>query len=301
MALLTYKKVGIKGMAACVPKNKIKNIEFAKEVGLNEISESIQATGIHERRFADSHTCASDLCYKAAKALMSDLKIKNDSIDMLIFASHTPDYREPSTSTILQDRLGLPKSTAAFDISVACSGYVYALSTAFSYASQNGIDRVILLVGDTLSKMVSLKDKATNLLFGDAGTATLIEKNGDYSNSFYSLNSDGSGCSTLIIPGGGFRKPSSIETIKEKKKYEDGSIRTEEQLQMDGMDVFNFAMREIPSDIKRITEYSKIPLKKVDFIIFHQANKFMTDFFAKKLNYPIEKVPYSLTKIWKYF
>ena len=295
MTLLSFQKAGIKGLAACVPKNVIRNYDLAKGIGIDDISESIKATGILERRFADNNTCASDLCYEAAEVLLSDMKIKRDSIDMVIFASHTPDYREPSTSTILQARLGLSKSTAAFDISVACSGYVYGLSTAFSYAAHKELDRVLLLVGDTLSKTISLKDKATNLLFGDAGTATLIEKNPDCKESFFSLNSDGSGFSTLIIPGGGFRTPSSHETIKEKK-YEDGSIRTDEQLRMDGVDVFNFAMREIPSDIKKIAEYSKIPLENVDFIIFHQANKFMTDFFAKKLKYPKEKVPYSIQR-----
>ena len=98
MTLLSFQKVGIKGLAACVPKNVIRNIDLAKEIGINDISESIQATGIHERRFADNKTCASDLCYEAAKVLLSDMKIKKDSIDMVIFASHTPDYKEPSTS-----------------------------------------------------------------------------------------------------------------------------------------------------------------------------------------------------------
>jgi len=235
------------------------------------------------------------LCFEAAEILLNDMRIDRNSIDLLIFVSQTPDYHQPATAPILQHRLGLSKLCGSFDINLACSGYVYGLSTAFSYVAQNGIDRVLLLVGETLSKIISKKDRATSLLFGDGGTATLIEKKEDNPASYFSLNSDGSGESVLKINGGGYRNQSSEETLK-IKNYEDGSKRSDEQLFMDGMEVFNFTMREVPKDIKHVLQYSNYILEDVNYIVFHQANKFMTDFFAKKLKYPIERIPYSLQK-----
>ena len=295
MAFLTFKNIGISGIAAVVPRNIIKNTDLTRIVTEQEVENSIKTTGIAERRFADKHICSSDLCYEAAVNLLDHMNIDRNSIDMLIFVSQTPDYRQPTTATILQHRLELPKSVGAFDMNLACSGYIYGLSTSFSYASQNGVNKVLLLVGETLSKIISLKDRATSLLFGDGGSATLIEKGEDFGESYFSLNSDGAGDWVLKIPAGGYRNPSSEESLKEKK-YEDGSIRTEEQLFMDGVEVFNFTMREIPKDIRKLLKYANHNFNEIDYIIFHQANKFITDFFAKKLKYPIERVPYSIQK-----
>ena len=124
---------------------------------------------------------------------------------------------------------------------------------------------------------------------------TLIGKSENALPSYFSLNSDGSGSEVLKISGGGYRNKSSVDTLK-LKEYEDGSIRSDEHLFMDGMEVFNFTMREVPKDIKNVIKFSNKSLDQIDYIFFHQANKFMTDFFAKKLKYPLDKVPYSLHK-----
>ncbi len=293
MSLLNFRGVGISAISACVPKHVIKNKNRSGLMTDKEVENAMKTTGIYERRFADDNTCASDLCYEAALRLMEDLGLKKNSVDLLIFLSQTPDYHQPATAPILQNRLGLPKTTAAFDINLACSGYVYGLSTAFSYATQEGINRVLLLVGETLSKILSMEDRATSLLFGDGGTATLIEKNEKFPASFFSLNSDGSGDWILKVPAGGYRSLSSEETVK-KKTFPDGSLRSDENLFMDGMEVFNFSMREVPDDIKKTLKYAEQDITEVDYLIFHQANKYMTDFLAKKLQFPREKVPYSL-------
>jgi 3-oxoacyl-[acyl-carrier-protein] synthase III len=295
MSIVTFKNVYIAGISAVVPKNIINNRHFSDIFTDKEIENAINTTGIAERRFADKDICSSDLCFEAAEILLNDMDIDRNSIDLLIFLSQTPDYHQPATAPMLQHRLGLSKSCGSFDINLACSGYIYGLSTAFSYATQNGIDRVLLLVGETLSKIISKSDRATSLLFGDGGTATLIEKSKTDSISYFSLNSDGSGESVLKINGGGYRNQSSSETIR-IKEFEDGSKRSDENIFMDGMEVFNFTMREIPKDIKHILKFSNTSLDDIDHIVFHQANKFMTDFFAKKLKYPIERVPYSLQR-----
>lgn len=295
MSIISFKKVEIKGVSAVVPKNVVDNRKFTDIFSIKELENAIRTTGISERRFASKDTCSSDLCYEAAKNLINDLNIDLGNIDLIIFLSQTPDYHQPATAPILQHKLGLKKECAAFDINLACSGYIYGLSTAFAYASQDGINNVLLLVGETLSKIISNKDKATSLLFGDGGTATLIGKAKEKDVSYFSLNSDGSGESVLKIKAGGYRYPSNSDTIV-NKIHKDGNVRNDEQLFMDGMEVFNFTMREVPKDIKHLLSYVDLKIEDVDYIFFHQANKFMTDFFAKKLNYPIEKVPYSIQK-----
>src|SRR5690606_5474973 len=137
-------------------------------------------------------------------------------IDVLIFVSQTPDYRMPATAVTLQHRLGLPSTCAAFDVNLGCSAFVYALTVAFGYASQPHIRKVLLLDGETRSRVYSAKDRATAYLFGDAGVAALIEKKENIGNSYFSLNSDGSRSDLIKADAGGYRLPSSIETLEER-------------------------------------------------------------------------------------
>jgi len=295
MSFVSFTGVGISGISAAIPHTIVQNSYFNTLFTKGEIDRIANMTGIRERRKAEDNLCSSDLCLVAAQKLMKDMKLTENQIDLLIFLSQTPDYRQPATAPILQNRLGLPKSVGAFDINLACSGFIYGLSTAFAYASMQGINRVLLLVGETLSKIVSDRDRATAFLFGDAATATIIEKKPTHSKSFFSLNSDGSDYKVLCIPSGGYRQPSSISSL-EIREYEDGSIRSEENLYMDGMGVFSFTMREIPTDIEQLLEFSQTKISDVDYICFHQANKFMTDHIVEKLKFPLERVPYCLDK-----
>jgi len=294
MATIKFNNIGIRAISACVPKTIVDNKTLVNILPEEEVVKTIESIGIKEKRFVDDDVCSSDLCFKAAEQLFADNNIDRNSIDALIFLSQTPDYKIPATAPILQHRLGLPKTTLSFDINLACSGYVYALSTAFAYASLQGVDRVLLLVGETFSKITSPLDKVNAPLYGDAGTATLIEK-GDFGDSHFILYSDGSGKDAVIIPAGEYRNPTTAENIKEVE-MEEKNIRSEHQIYMDGMAVFNFALSVAPKSIKEIINITQITLEEVDYIVFHQANKFMTDFFAKKLKYPLEKVPYSLDR-----
>jgi 3-oxoacyl-[acyl-carrier-protein] synthase III len=294
MAIIKFNNVGISAISACVPKKVSSNSDLGYLIPSDEIDKTIESIGIKEKRIADSDVCSSDLCIKAAEKLFADNNIERDSIDLVLFLSQTPDFIIPATSPIIQHRLGLPKSTACIDLSLACSGYVYGLSTAFAYASMDGVNRILLLVGETFSKIVNKMDKVNAPLYGDAGTATLIEKE-ENSKSFFGLYSDGSGEHAVKIPGGAYRHPFTEETLKEQK-FNDGSIRSNSQLFMDGMDVFNFAISVVPKGIKEIIKVSSKELEDIDYIVFHQANKFMTDFFIKRLKFDTSKVPYCLSK-----
>ena len=213
---------------------------------------------------------------------------------MLLFMSQTGDYRIPATSTILQHKLGLSKNTACIDLSLGCSGYVYALSTAFAYASMEGVNRVLLLDGETFSKIVNRRDKVDWPLYGDGATATLIEK-GDFEESTFILMSDGSGEDAVKIPGGGMRNIPTAQSLIETER-EEGNIRNDIEVYMDGMDVFNFAMSVVPKSVKDIAKNTDTTLEDIDWLVFHQANKFMTDFFAKRLKFNMDKVPYCIQK-----
>ena len=236
---------------------------------------------------------ASDLCYKAALKLIEDNDVNPDSIDVLLFMSQTADYRIPATSCLLQHRLGLSKQTMCFDISQGCSGYLFALSTAFAYASTQGVNRVLLLDGETFSKIVNRRDKVDWPLYGDAGTATLIEK-GDYGESTFMLNTDGSGEKFLKIHAG-MRNPITPDSLVEREQ-EDGNIRNDLEVFMDGMDVFNFAISKVPKSVKAMLAETSTSIDDIDYLVFHQANRFMMDFFVKKLKISPDRVPYSIGK-----
>lgn len=293
MAKITYHGVGIKALSACVPPEIVYNKDLGYLIPEEEIEKTINNIGIEQRRIAAPDVMASDLCYKAAVQLMTDNDIAPESIDVLLFMSQTPDYRIPATSCLLQQRLGLPRETMCFDISLGCSGYLYALSTAFAYASMDGVNRVLLLDGETFSKIVNRRDKVDWPLYGDAGTATLIEK-GDYGDSTFMLYTDGSGESTLKIHAG-MRNPVTPDSLVERER-EDGNRRTDMEVFMDGMDVFNFAISKVPKSIKRLLQETGRTMEDVDYLVFHQANRFMMDFFVKKLKIAPDHVPYCISK-----
>lgn len=291
MAIIKYKNVGIKAMSACVPKKIVYNKDLGYLIPEEEIEKTIQNIGVVERRVVDDDVCASDLCYKAALRLMEDNNIDPNSIDVLLFMSQTSDYRIPATAPSLQYRLGLSNDTLCLDLTLGCSGYVFALSTAYAYANM-GL-RVLLLDGETFSKIVNIRDKVDWPLYGDGATATLVEK-GDFEESTFILKSDGSGKDAVIIRDG-IRNKITPDSCVEKVE-EEGNIRTGLEVFMDGMAVFNFAMKRVPKSIKEILEVSGTTMEDIDWLVFHQANKFMTDFFTKKLKFYPEKVPYCIQK-----
>ena len=293
MATIRYNNVGIKAMAACVPQGIVYNKDLGYLIPEDEIQKTIDSIGVRERRIADDDVCASDLAYKAAVKLMEDNDIDPASIDVLLFMSQTADYRIPATAPVLQDRLGLSIDTLAMDLSLGCSGFVFALSTAYAYASLPDVNRVLLLDGETFSKIVNRKDKVDWPLYGDAATATLVEK-GDYGESTFILRSDGSGRDAVII-NDGMRNPITADSLVEKQN-DNGDVHTGLEVYMDGMSVFNFAMKRVPKTIKELVETTGTALDDIDWLVFHQANRFMTDFFVKKLKFNPERVPYCIDR-----
>jgi 3-oxoacyl-[acyl-carrier-protein] synthase III len=291
MAKLSFSNVGISGIAAAVPANTINNYQYTTHFPEDAVKEIVDKIGIKERRFALPGTCASDLCFAAAERLLADMNVDRNDIELLIFVSQTPDYRMPASSVLLQHRLGLSKNTMAFDINLGCSAFVYGLSVVYGLMERSGLKKALLLDGETRSRVYSPKDRKTAFLFGDGGIAAMIERNEAFGESHFLLNSDGGLENLIKVNAGGYRVPSSAATLTEKIVDEYGNIRTDEHGYMDGAEVFNFVLREIPPHIKDILQNAGVAKEEIDFFVFHQANDFMNSYLVKKLKLPSDKVP----------
>ena len=283
MSQITFEGIGIKAISACVPPRIVKTAEQTKYFSDDQLSGFIATTGIDERRITEDSVTSSDLCKQAAETLFENLggaEIK-EKISCLLFVSQTPDYRMPNTACILQDKLGLSNKIFSLDINQACSGFVWGVMTAYSLCN-SGFDNILLLVGDTPSKFLSPNDTSTSLMFGDAGTAILINKDSAYGKSFFSFNTDGSYRDVVYIPKGGYRDMSSPDGL-EYEKDEDGNEKNKEQIHMDGLEVFSTSINVMTKDIKTLLAYAGMNIDDIDTVVLHQANRFMNKKISKKL------------------
>lgn len=291
MAIFTVQGVTLAGVCACVPKNTEDNAMFSV-LPENERELFIKTTGIRYRRVAPNGITTSDLCFHAAEKLLKDLGWNRSDVKVLVFASQTPDYLIPNTSSILQDRLKLSKNCLAFDVNIGCSGYVYGLSIIGSLLQQMPGAKALLLVGDISTSTISMKDRITAPLFSDAGTATALEF-AEKGYVHFNLQSDGAEFDDIIIPDGGMKNKFNIHSL-EPVQYESGVERNNLQMKLDGIKVFNFVLREIAPNIEALFAEKKIDKASIDYFVFHQANLLMLESVRRKLHVEPEKVPYSL-------
>jgi len=218
----------------------------------------------------------------AAERLMSDLSISPEDIDLVVFISQTPGYVLPATSCVIHERLGLPIACAAFDVNLGCSGYTYGVWMAGTLMAGSGARRALLLAGDTVSKICNPADRSVLPVFGDAGTATILESDPEAPEMAFAAGTDGRGAERLIVPAGGFRKRSPDEAEAE-------AVRTEADLYMDGNEIFAFTIREVPRLIEQVHAESGWTIDDVDHYVFHQANDFMLDHLRRRMKVPAEK------------
>ncbi len=292
MALFKVNNIRIAGIAATVPKRIMSNLDY-DFVSEEERQKIVKITGVQEKRRADEGVTASDLCIKSAKKLMDDLGWQPEDVDVLVFVSQSRDYILPNTAHHIQAQLGLPKTCAAFDIPLGCSGYVYGLFAAANTMAAGGIKKGLFLAGETPHFVVSERDKASHPLFGDAGTATALESSQGAPTMYFNLQSDGSGLQSLYVPGGGTRLPLTEENSVEEKISE-GIYRSAKHLVIDGVKVFEFTMREVPDNATALLNYAGKSTDDVDWFVMHQANLLMMETARKILRIPTDKTPYSI-------
>jgi len=269
----------IEAIYACVPSE----VAYTKDYPAFDESDAAmfeKNTGIHARRVAPENVTCSDLCLFAAKALLDDFDAK-DSIDLLIFVSQSADHFLPATSIILQEKLGIPTQCLAFDVNLGCSGYVYGLNMMGQFMQQGQFKKALLLAGDKSTISTHPQDKSTFPLFGDAGTATLISYDSTASEWFFNSGSDGKGKDAIVIPGGHSRNP--YGSFDEQDVVYEGGVRSLKHLQMDGLSVFNFALKHVPSTILSALAFASVSVDEVDYFVLHQANGLITKTIAKKL------------------
>jgi 3-oxoacyl-[acyl-carrier-protein] synthase-3 len=284
----------VAGVAAVVPRQRVDLAERGAAWGANEVAQIIANTGITQVREAPAGVTTSDLCEQAARYLLAALDVDPASIDGVVFVSQTPDYIMPATSTVLQHRLGLDRRVAAFDINYGCSGYVYGLLQADLLVSAGLCRSVLVFAGDTTTRLVNPRDRALRMLFGDAGSATLVIEGG--ARHVYSMRTDGSGAKSLIVPAGGARQPCD-DTTRVDREVEDGNFRCAQNLFMDGIAVLYMALRDVPETIDEAVTLTGWAKDEPTFYGLHQANRFMIEYLSRKMRIPAAAAPFSCSDV----
>ncbi len=273
------KRSRIVGSGSYVPKMVLTNFDLESMVNTSD-EWIIERTGIRERRIAGKDEAASDLAYEASQRALKSSGIKSKDIDLIILATTTPDMIFPSTACLLQDRLNAKKAVA-FDVSAACSGFIYALSVADQFIKE-GIYKTALVVGsEVLSRITDWNDRATCILFGDGAGAVVLQASLDRRGIIsVHLHSDGALKDLLYIPGGGSRNPASKRTIEKGLHY----------IKMRGNETFKVAVRNLEEVALEAINSNNLKPSDIDLFIPHQANLRIIQAIAKRLNLSMDKV-----------
>lgn len=293
MAFLKIPNVAIKGISACVPPFVEENKDIPFYVS-GEAEQIIEATGIARKHIASPDICVSDLCFSAAERLIEELGWEKDSIDLLALCTQDPDYRNHPTSFVVHERLGLNERTMCLDFFHGCPGWVMSLSSVSSMLATGSIKRALLLVGDTASKDQNKASRECRPLFGDACTATALEYEEGTPAMFFNNGTMSDGGKALILTQGGYRHPYTHETLEIELARRAGTLNEGQTDDMDGMDVFSFAITKVPKALKKLCSEYGIDIAEADHLILHQANKLIIDAIAKRMKMPAEKVPLGL-------
>jgi len=267
------------------PERVLSNEDLEKLVDTSD-EWIVTRTGIRERRIASEEQAASDLALNAARAAMKDSGVDAADLDAVILATVTGDMRFPSTACIIQKRLGA-ENAVAYDLNAACSGFVFALSTAHSFIASGYMDKVLVVGVEVLSKFVDWQDRTTCVLFGDGAGAVVMEEcdAGEGVLGTY-MKSDGSLADLLYIPAGGSRRP-----------FDEGSYeRREHYIKMKGDGVFKYAVRAMADAIVKVIDKAGVDLADIDLFIPHQANIRIIDAISRRLSIPAEKVIVNLDR-----
>lgn len=272
----------IAGLVSCVPTERVGNDHFVEKFGEQGVADVVKIIGVQERRVVAPGQSTQTLCRAAGERLLAQLNWAPDTVDALLFVSQTPDFRLPATACVLQSALGIPPGIIAFDVNLGCSGYPYALWLAMTMVQTGAARRVLLAVGDTISRIADPADRATALLFGDAGTMTAVE-GCDGESAAFILGSDGNGAANLIVPNGAF---GAFDTSADKRFVN----KNPDCLFMDGGEIFNFTLKSVPPLVAAIDALGAGE-ERHDFYLLHQANLFMIKHLTKKAKIDFNRVP----------
>ena len=265
-----YCKIGIQAISSYIPKKRISNYDHLKQFGLSE-NFIVNKIGVLSKAVKSDDEETSDLCLKAFHALKEKEQITTEEIKCVIVCTQNPEGDGlPHTAAILCDKMGCSKETAAFDISLGCSGFVYSLAIAGSFMESNGFNKGLLFTADPYSKIVDPSDKNTSLIFGDAASVTLMSENPLYVIDKILFGTDGSG----------------YDAIYSKDKC----------LKMNGRLIFNFVMTDVPAQVKKLLDITGCRVDDIDLFAFHPGSKYIIDSLIKRLNLEPQKVPINISE-----
>lgn len=288
----SFKNKKITGVALIVPKNERSFVDDMRLFNANEKRslKLAQVMGYDKHRIAPTDVCASDMVEYGFNQLFEFGELKKDDIDALVYMTASPDHFLPPTSRILHGKLGLKQETYCIDITQGCCAFEEGLIQAFLLLDQPTINKVVLVTTDVLSHKVSIRDRNSYPLIGDAASITIVEKSAIENTIEAVILNDGTRSDALKIPAGGFRMPCSAETSI-LHPDEEGNERALDNLIMDGTAVFNFVMQDVPPMLFDLFEKANILKDDIDWFLFHQPNRFMLQKLAEKLDVPYEKMP----------
>lgn len=284
MIISTLHNLKISGIAAAVSNKwtSLKSIETGESE--ETIKKFTKMTGVEGRYEAEVNQTTSDFCFVAARELLKEKGVEASEIGALVFVTQTSDYIIPATSCVLHHRLGLEQDCIAFDVNLGCSGYTHGIGIIGSLMQNSNIEKALLLVGDTSAKerdpnITTQSSNSSKMLFGDSGTATLIEKSRDADPIVSSFRTDGSGYKAIISPYGGWRNPERRDIGE-----------------MDDIEVFNFTISEVPTMIKDFMIEQGTTASDYDYLVPHQANLFILKQMVKRAEFPKDKMLISIDK-----
>jgi 3-oxoacyl-[acyl-carrier-protein] synthase-3 len=294
--MLRFKNKKITGILSVLPTNSVAfedemhNYDFSPKQSLRLKS----VLGFGKHRIVKGPACVSDLAIEGFSYLFTNNLLQKDEIDAVILLTNTPDFIFPPTSNIIQSKLGLKKDTICLDINQGCAGFMVGLMQAFMMLEQKSVKRVAVVTADVISRKSSKNDRNFYPLLGDSAAITVVE-NGDSEDIHLFMKMDGDGSNAIIIPAGGMRIPYSAET-EIMVKDEAGNTRNQNHIFMDGTEVYNFVMQEVPPMFKELFETYGLTFSQVDYFMCHQPNRFMLERLADKLQVKYDQMPNNLVE-----
>lgn len=288
------KKAFIKAISYYLPSQIVTNEELVKEFPEWSVEKVADKVGVNSRHIATPTETAGDLAELAARNLFQEYNIAPESIDFLMLCTQSPDYFLPSTACILQNRLGIPTTSGAFDYNLGCSGCIYGLALAKGLVQSGIANNVLLLTAETYNKYLHPDDKSNRSIFGDAAAACLISSEGFAEIGDFVLGTDGKGAEHLILKTGASREKNATGA---ESRDSEGHIRRDDYLYMNGGAIFNFTLEAVPTMMNQLLEKNSLAKEDIDYFVFHQANKFMLNTIRKVCGLPKDKFHIDLTNV----
>lgn len=281
----------VQAFAHYLPERRLRNEELAEVYPAWTAEKILKKTGIRERSIAAEDEFVSDLAVAAAERLLEETGFPRKDIDLLVLCTQTPDYFLPSTACLVQARLGLGTATAAFDFSLGCSGYPYGLAIVRGLLESRVARNALLIMAETYSKHIHPLDKSVRTLFGDAASATLVtlERRDAAALGPFVLGTDGLGAENLIVRRGAGR--GRVRQPEPETVDENGNVRTDANLYMNGTAIFEFTIRRIPEVVGELLRRAELRPEDIQWFVFHQANEYMLRYLQRKIGIPDERFP----------